>query len=212
MADTPQGETVVQEPPKNDVTPVAAPAPQVNNSDNSDVEAARKETEQAKMRANQLENELKKIKEAQDKAKAQELEEQEQWKTLAEQNQAKLDEFQKEKEENETKETLRLAQDTIFAEFSPEAIEVAKEAGLSLTEDSDAAKEAFKVKLQKISDKVVSTSTVTPNNPGSVPEPNNRAELVQRMRAGDKEAQTKVISELKSLDFMRAQAGYTQNQ
>src|SRR6185437_14544568 len=59
MADTPTGETVTPEAPSNSTGTTTAP---VTDNSSADVEAAKKEAEQARMRANQLENELKKVK------------------------------------------------------------------------------------------------------------------------------------------------------
>lgn len=208
MADTTTVETATPEVVKNDVTPVATP-PSVNSNDNSEVEKLRKELEQSQMRANQLENEKKKREEADADIKRKQLEDQEQWKEVAEQEKAKREALETEKQEAETKQTLSIAEQSIFAEFSPEAIEVAQEAGLTLTEDSDEAKNTLKSKLEKIQAKVITGNTVTPNNPGNLPETNDRAQLVQAMRNGDKQAKDKVISTLPVLDVMRAQAGYT---
>jgi hypothetical protein len=210
--DTKPSETATPAEVKNDATPPSVPADQVNATDNSELEKLKKEKEQAEMRANQLANQLKAKEDAEAETKRKQLEDQQEWKQIAEQNQAKLDAIQQESDEKAKAETLRLAEETIFAEFSQEAIEVAKEAGLALPEDSDSARQTFKEKLQKISDKVVSSNKVTPNNPGTTPETSDRAELVERMRNGDKEATGKVVSELKSLDFMRQQAGYTNEQ
>lgn len=215
MADTPtNGETV---PPvvKNDVTPPAAPqsapAPQVNTTDNGEVEKLRKELEQAQMRANQLNNQLEAKAKAEEEARQKQLEDQNEFKSLYEQEKTKREAIENERQEAETKQALRLSEETIFAEFDPTAIEVAKEAGLSLTDDSDEAKAALKAKLEKIAQKVVTTNKVTPNNPGAQPENHEeRAQLVQAMRAGNHQARDKVVRELSSLDLMRKQAGYSQ--
>lgn len=208
MTDTPSGETATQEEVKNNVTPVAAPT-QVNSNDNSEAEALRKELEQAKMRANQLANQLEAKARIEEEANRKKLEEQDEWKQIAEQEKAKREALENERQEAERKQTLRLAEETIFAEFSQEAIDVAKEAGLSLNDDSDEAKNTFKSKLEKISQKVVTGQKVTPNNPGVTPDNENRAELVQQMRMGNKEARDKVISTLDVVERMRQQAGYT---
>lgn len=212
MADTTQPvETVTPEAPSNDANPAATPT--VNATDNAEVERLKKEAQQAQMRANQLENELKKKSDAEEAEKRKRLEEQNEFKDLYEQEKAKREAIENERLEAEAKEEKRLAEETIFAEFSQEAIEVAKEAGLSLKDDSDEAKADFKQRLQKISDKVVSQATVTPNNPGNTEQPNaERQQLVQEMRNGSKEARDKVISGLPVLDQMRQQAGYTPQQ
>ncbi len=207
MAGTPTGETVVSEDSKTTVTTPSAP-PQVNTTDNSESEKLRKELEQAQMRANQLQNQLEAKSKAEEEARQKQLEEQNEFKSLYEQEKAKREAIETERQEAETKQSLSLAEQAIFAEFDPEAIEIAKEAGLSLNDDSDEAKTTLKSKLEKIQSKVVNKS-VTPNNPGSVQEPDNKAELLQRMRAGDTKARDEAVSGLKSLDFMRQQAGYT---
>lgn len=217
MADTPkEGETVTPGDSKTEVTtpsaPQSAPAPQVNTTDNSEVDKLKKELEQAQMRANQLENEKKKRDEADAEAKRKQLEEQDEWKQIAEQERIKREELENERQEAERTQTLKFAEDTIFAEFSEDAIEVAKEAGLSLKDDSDEAKADFKTKLQKISDKVVNSNKVTPNNPGGSIQNEDRSEKVAKMRQGDKQARDEVIGGLEVLDRMRAQAGYTKQQ
>jgi hypothetical protein len=213
MADTPTGETVTPGDSQPTVQTPAAPAPApANASDQADVERLRKEKEQADLRIRQLENEKAARDKADEEAKQQRLADNDEWKQIAEQEKAKREALENERQEAETKQALRLSEEAIFAEFSQDAIDVAKEAGLSLTEDSDSAKEAFKSRMQKISEKVVSTPQVTPNNPGVTPEANDRAELVQRMRYGDTAARDQAVNGLKSLDFMRAQAGYTNEQ
>lgn len=213
MADTPTGETVVQEPPKNDVTPVAAPAPQVNSNENGEVERHKKEAAQAQMRANQLENELKKIREQQEAQKQKELEEQEQYKSLYEQEKAKREAAEIEQQEAQRKAELEQTQNTIFAEFNQEAIEVAKEAGLTLTDTTDEAKNAFKERMTRIQERTITGRSVTPNNPGTdTPQEIDRAQEIQAMRAGNKEARSKLISNLPVLDAMRKQAGYEKAQ
>lgn len=210
MTDTPNGETATQEEVKNNVTTPSAPA-QVNTTDTGELDKLKKELEQTQMRANQLNNQLEAKAKAEEEARAKQLEEQNEFKSLYEQEKAKREAADKERQEAETKQALTLSQDTIFAEFDPSAVEVAKEAGLTLTEDSDEAKNAFKARLQKIADKVVSTNKVTSNNqaPDNTVAP-ERAELVGQMRAGSKDARDKVISTLPVLDVMRKQAGYTQ--
>lgn len=195
---------------KNEVTPPSAPAPQVNTTDNSELDRVKKELEQTQMRANQLNNQLEAKAKAEEEAKAKQLEEQNEFKSLYEQEKAKREAQDNERQEAETKQNLTIAEQAIFAEFDPSAIEVAKDAGLTLTEDSDEAKAALKTKLEKIQSKVV-TGNVTSNNPGSLPEKNDRAELLPAMRAGSTEARDKAVGTLKSLDVMRAQAGYTQD-
>lgn len=193
---------------KNEVTPPSAPAPQVNATDNSELDKLKKELEQTQMRANQLNNQLEAKAKAEEEAKAKKLEEQNEFKSLYEQEKAKREAVENERQEAETKQALSIAEQAIFAEFDPSAIEVAKDAGLSLSEDSDEAKAALKTKLEKIQSKLVSTP-VSSNNPGITPENPDQTKKIEAMRAGNTQARDEVIGGLKSLDFMRAQAGYT---
>lgn len=193
---------------KNEVTPPSAPAPQVNTTDNSELDKLKKELEQTQMRANQLNNQLEAKAKAEEEAKAKKLEEQNEFKSLYEQEKAKREAVETERQEAETKQSLSIAEQAIFAEFDPSAIEVAKDAGLSLSEDSDEAKAALKTKLEKIQSKLVSTP-VSSNNPGITPENPDQTQKIRAMRAGNTQARDEVIGGLKSLDFMRAQAGYT---
>ena len=83
MSDTtPIVETVKTEAPSNNATPTATP--QVNAVDTAEVERLRKEKEQADMRIRQLENEAKKRQEADEATRLTQLEEQNEWKTVAE--------------------------------------------------------------------------------------------------------------------------------
>lgn len=208
MTDTPSGETATQEEVKNNVTTPSVPT-QVTTTDNGEAEKLRKELEQAQMRTNQLQNQLDAKAKAEEEARNQALEEQNEFKSLYEQEKAKREASENERQEAEAKEALRISQEAIFAEFPEDAIDIAKEAGLGLAEDSEEAKTALKERMQKIADKVVSTNKVTPNNPGAQVQNDERAELVKQMRYGNKEARAKVINTLPVLDQMRKQAGYT---
>lgn len=212
MEVTPNGETENPGASQTPATPAATPAPVQDNGSAADVERLRKEKEQAQMRINQLEKEAEARKKADEEAQQKRLEEQNEYKSLFEQEKAKREAIENERQEAETKEQKRLAEETIFAEFSQEAIEVAKEAGLALKDDSDEAKADFKQRLEKISQRVTSNAGVTPNNPGVQEQTVDRSEQVQRMRMGDKNARDQVINSLPVLDVMRKQAGYTSQQ
>lgn len=170
MADTPTGETVTPEAPSNNATPPATP---VVNADAAEVERLRKEAEQARMRANQLENELAKRKADEEAAKLKQLEEQNEWKTIAEQNAAKLEAIQQEREEAERQTAIRTATSDVLKDYSQDVIELAEDAGLALVDDSEEAKAAFKQKLDKISAKVSASVRPATNNPGA-PQQNNQ--------------------------------------
>jgi len=149
------------------------------------------------MRANQLENELKKFKDAQEQAKAKELEEKEEYKTLYEQSQAELNRQREEREQSERQKTLNAEKDALLADF-PEAVKaIADEAGLQLTDDSDEAKATFKAKLDKISEQVGDTAKVTPNNTRSNTTEKSREELLAEYRkTGDPSLMAAAISNL----------------
>lgn len=215
MAGTSKDETVTQGDSQTTVTTATTPDPAPAVQDNgsaAEVERLRKEAEQKELRIRQLENEKAAREKAEQEAQQKQLEEQNEFKSLYEQEKAKREAIENERLEAEAKESKRLAEETIFAEFSQEAIEVAKEAGLSLKDDSDEAKADFKERLSKISQKVASNAGVTPNNPGVQEQPVDRSEQLQQMRAGNKQVRDQVINSLPVLDVMRKQAGYETSQ
>jgi DNA repair exonuclease SbcCD ATPase subunit len=159
-------ETVVTDASKTAVTPEVTPAPApVKTEDTGIVEQLRKEKEQAEMRANQLANQLKSREEAEAKAKEAELEENNQFKELFEQEKAKREALESEQSEKEQKAELEKAKTTVLAGFSDEVKTLAEELGFELTSADDAQVEAFKGKLDKLSQKVSSEARVAPNNP-----------------------------------------------
>ena len=209
MTDTPNSETVVES--KNDATPsVPAPAP-VNTVDTAEVERLKKEAAQAQMRANQLENELKKREAAEEAAKLKQLEENNEWKSVAEQNRIKLEALEAEREADERAKELAAAKQEVFKEFPAEVIELAEETGLNLSDVTDDAKEALKAKLEKIQSRVVTNKPVTPNNPANpAPVDADRSEKLKRMAYGDKQARQEIISSLPGVEAMRKMAGFQQ--
>lgn len=166
MADaTPNGETGTPPAPKTEPTPPAAPAPQEPvKTEDSAVEQLRKELEQTKMRANQLENEKKSREEAEAKAKADELEEQNQFKSLYEQEKAKREAVEAEREQAEKSAELTKAKTDVLAEYSEEVRALAQDVGVDLTDTDEAAVTSFKEKLDKINTRVATTAQVGPNN------------------------------------------------
>lgn len=205
MVDTPTngGETINPEAPSNNATPTATP--QVNAVDTAEVERLRKEAEQARMRANQLENEMKKIAEEKEAEKLKQLEEQNEWKTVAEQTKARLEAFEKEKEAEQRSKELSQATNSVLAEF-PEAVqEIAKETGLGVTEASEEAQAAFKAKLQKIADQLPQAKP-SANNP-SPQSSATQNDLLVRMANGDREARQQAISQIPAVQEMKRMAG-----
>lgn len=184
MADTPLGETVTPESLSNDGQPAATPV--VNAADPAEVEKARKEAEQARMYANQLENKLK-AKEAEEQAaKAKQLEEKEEFKTLYEQTNAKLNEVLETQQSQERQKELATATDEVFKQYDPKAVELAKVAGLSLSDTSEVAQAALKEKLDVFQKQLGSSAPIPGSNNPHQPAPSaiNREELVRRDENG----------------------------
>lgn len=165
MPDTPTGETVAPVVPKNDVTPTVTP-PVEKTVDNSELEAARKKAEQAEMRANQLANKLEAIEKAEADSKAKELEEQNKFKDLYEQEKTKREQIESEKEAAERKAEIKTKSDELFKDYPDSVKELADDTGLTLADTDEDTVAAFKDKLDRIKSKVANQK-VTPNNPGT---------------------------------------------
>lgn len=189
---TPNGETAAQQPLENTTNAVTTP-PQVN----VDVEAIRKEAEQARMRENQLKNELEKLKSQQEAERLEKLKENEDYKALYEQSQAELDRQRDEREAGERNSKLSAEKDTVLSEY-PEAVKkIAEATGLVLTDDTEEAKTALKAKLDNIAENVGTTAQVTPNNTRPVTNEKSRDELIKEYRqTGDRRAMDAAIADL----------------
>lgn len=164
MSDTTPVETAATVAPSNETGTVTTPSVVTSNAD---VEAAKKAAEQATLRANQLENENRKLREAQEAADRQKLEEKEEWKTLAEKAQSQLNELTQERERASRQAELTNATDSVLKDYPAEVIDIAKTAGLALNDDGEAAQAAFKEKLDAIKAKVSPGTAVTSNNPST---------------------------------------------
>jgi len=201
MADTVNHtETVAPEPLSNDGNPSATP---VVNVDAAEVERLKKEADQAKMEAAQARNEAAKMKAEQESIKAKQLEENEEFKTLYEQSQAKLKEIEAEQAARERAAELKGQTEKVYAEYPSNVVELARTAGLTLSDDSDEAVSALKEKLDTFKAKV-GAPTPSANNPR--PEANNPStneQLLQRMRGGDKTATYEYIQNLPSIKRMK---------
>lgn len=168
MADTPTGETVTPEAPSN--APGTTSAPVTDNTSSAELEAARKELEQARMHSNMLTNKLAEKEAAEAAAKAKQLEEKEEFKTLYEQTQARLREIEDAQSASERQAQLATATEEVYKDYSADAVELAKTAGLSLTDDSEAAKAVLKEKLDAFQAKVgTSPAGVRGTNPRNLP-------------------------------------------
>lgn len=201
MADTPNGETVTPLAPSNEPgTPVAPSA--VNNS--ADVENAKREAEQARIRANQLENENARLKAEQQDAQRKQLEEKEEFKTLYEQTQARLKEIEDANTAKEHSAQLQTATQEVLKDYPAAVVAIAKTAGLSLSDDSDAARAVLKAKLDEFKTQVGGNPAPRSNNPHQpTPVAPERTELVNRMRGGDKKAASEYIGGLSAIQRMK---------
>lgn len=165
MADTPKvGEIDDQGKLKNDAIPPTPPIEE-KKTDDSEVEAQRKKAEQAEMRANQLANELKAIKDAQAVKDAKELEDKEEFKTLYEQEKVKREEIEREAETEKERKALKKAEKAVLSEYSDEVKDAAEDLGVTLGDAGDDAVAEFKGKLDKLQARVGGTR-MAPNNPG----------------------------------------------
>lgn len=176
------GETANPQAPENG-TPTQAPT-QGNASDTA-VEQIRKEKEQAEMRANQLANQLKAREEADAKAEAEKLEEQNQFKELYEQEKAKREQIEGEREAEERRKEVEKAKASTLTDYSDEVKTLAEEAGITLTSADGAEVTAYKERLDKIQNALGRTGKVGANNPGR---PSSQPQLSQdQMRAALKD-------------------------
>lgn len=167
MADTDANapETVVQETPKNEAVNPPTPPVEEKKVDNSQLEELRKKAEQAEMRANQLANKLQAKEEAEAQAEAKKLEEQNEYKTLFEQEKAKREAIETERQEEARRKELSEAQATLLAEYDDDVKGLAEDAGATLTDTSDEAVAAYKERLDKFQTRL-GKQKVQPNNPG----------------------------------------------
>lgn len=167
MADTPTpGETTTPPVVPEDNSGVPAPS---TGSTNDEAAQLRKQLEQAQMRANQLENEKAKRDKAESDAQRKSLEEKEEFKTLYEKQKAELDSIRDAEEAAKLRVELSTASETVFKEYPTDVQEVAKTAGLSLSDDSEAARAILKGKLDDIQKRVAPNSASTANNPYTPP-------------------------------------------
>ena len=174
----------------------------------------RKKAEQAEMRARQLENQAKAREEADEKARQKKLEEDEEYKELAARAQARADEAEAELERSKKGSAITAAQSTILSDYSSDVTELASTAGLVLSDDSDEAKAAFKVKLDAIAAKLGPTKKVVGNNGVRTPQTDDETERQKdtiRMRV-DKASGYRAIGNLDALKQMRENAGVTRSE
>lgn len=154
-------EPVAVTEPKND-----SGAPVVTPAAPDEATELRKQLEQATMRANQLANEKAARDKVDEDLQRKKLEEDGEWKLLAEKNAAELQELRS-REENATKTAeLNAATQEVLKTFPKEVIDIAETAGISLTDDSESARTSLTEKLAAIQARVLPNApVVTANNP-----------------------------------------------
>lgn len=214
MVDTPlNGETASQETVSNDVSQTTVPV-----TDNSAADPnLQKELEQLRMRNNQLANQLDEKRKAEEAARQKQLEEQEEFKTLYEQTQERLNQLEGEAKAQEERQKLQAATDDVLKEYSDDVKELAKTAGLNLSEDTDEARNALKEKLDTFKAKVSGTTASVAANNGYTPpqEAESRQALTARDHPGgespmalagargDETVALKYISQLPAIQRMK---------
>ena len=186
MSDTPKsGET--GDAPKNDgsqdtPTPTQNVTEEAKVNDNSAAEKMKQELQQ-QMRANQVANEkLAKLEAEKQKEREKELEENNQFKELYEQEKAKREEFENERESAKRKAELDDKSKEVLADYSEEVRILAETAGTSLQDTDEDSVAAFKEKLDKVKgmlpEKKVTSNNPAPTNNQSTP---SREEMVDIM-------------------------------
>lgn len=185
--------------------------PVTTDNSNAEVERLKKEAEQARMRANQLENELAAKNKAEDEARQKQLEENEEYKTLFEREKERRESLEKDQQTALDRAKISTAKSEVLAKFPKEVVEAAEITGMSLSDASDEAKTEFENKLKALSDKIGPKKTASGNNQAQqvnvAPE---RAQLLDGVRRGDPSSTRQAISGLESLKTMRQIAGVEQ--
>lgn len=204
---TPNGETAPIEPVKNDAQPV-------NTTSDTELAELKKRAEQAEMRARQLENQAKEREKADEEKRLKELEENEEFKTLYERAELARKELEDRIAYEEATKAIAKEQSTILQEYPQEVIELAEATGLSLVDDTDAAKADYKERLDKIKSKVrtESAKVVSNNNPTEPITPDaDKSKMLVQLRYGSRGVKTEaahaVIGKLSAIDEMKKIAG-----
>ena len=193
-------ETAPKEALNNNGSPAEATPNQGAEAVNA--ELLRKEAEQAKMRANQLANELEAIKKAQEEAKQKQLEEQQEYKSLYEQTQSKLQEIAEEKAQSEKAQEIAKQEAQLTSEYSDAVLKIAETTGLKLTDTDEDAIKSFKTKLDALQDQIGKDAKVTPNNNNPVKVvTEDRGAYIEQAKQGNKQAMDQAIG---TLGFVKA--------
>lgn len=194
------------------------------NNGVSDAEAQlRRELEKAQMRANQLQNEAEARDKAEAEARRKQLEEQEEYKTLYEKTEAELRDIREKADADTRRKALADASQDVLKDYPTEVQEIAKTAGIGLSDDSEAGRTSLKVKLDAIKERVRPVSTPSPSNPyNPAPASSDRKAVIEhdpeiggsRMAyesaKGNLRPALDYIGGLSAIQEMKRQAGYQQ--
>lgn len=197
--DTQVPETVAPQPLEN-INSVSPAAPEQGNAE---LDAIRKEAEQTKMRANQLANELAEAQKKIAEAETAKLQEKEDYKTLWEQANSRLQEQATAQEQATFKAEVAKKESEVTSQYPERVLEIAKTVGLTLDGVDEESATAFKAKLDKINDELGSSAKNRPENRGGNTDTNGvtREQAIERMRQGDRAA---VNDAIETLGFVQA--------
>jgi hypothetical protein len=202
MADTdPAPETPPEEPlapasqrPGLSPSPPSAPAGD-NATATADAQALAAQMQKLEMERNLLRKKVDAAEKAERERQQKELEDKEEWRTIAEQNKAELEALRKEREEAETKSARDAATAEVFKDYSDNVIAVAKTTGLSANSGSDEDKAALKTKLDEIQKTVGSGAPkITGSNPAPASTPTvDGKKLTMQMHFDDRTVRENAI-------------------
>lgn len=210
MAD-PVTTTVPEPTPSEPLAPVSSPSAPLPDNTTQTADAA---TLQAQLQKLEMErNMLRKQKDALEKEKSEktrtELEEKEDYRTLAERAQAELDTLRRERDAADNEATVKTATADVYKDFPENVRKIAETAGMNVTDDSDEAKATLKTKLEAIKAQV-GTVTGTPVVPGNNPAPSinpetpDRSELIGKMRFDNHRTREEAVrTAVGSLDIIK---------
>lgn len=195
MADTPPvGETVT--PGTTQPTAATVTTPPADNGNAAEVERLRLEKEKADTRIRQLENEAAAKQKAEDDAKAKELEKNEEYKTLLDQERAKREKLEQEADDREAKAELNKAKAEALKDFPEEVQTQAEDLGIDLTRADEADIKAYVEKLTKLNDGFSSNGKVTSNNGRQSTAKYDEHEILQAHANGDKDAMNTALNRI----------------
>jgi len=183
------------------------PATPVVNAGESEVETLRKQLQKEQMEKNMLRNKLDESEAQKAERERKELEDQQKWKEIAEQEKAARQTLEDELNGERRSAEIREASQKLFSEYSDDVVELAKDTGLSLEDATEEAQAKLKAKLDKIADKIQSATKPSANNPQiSNAQPDRQAALenyIQNRR--DPKAWQELVSQIPSVKAITEQ-------